>query len=110
MKFLSTIRKFCTPAYVYLVVSSILVLLSFLLTKCMSMDCFIMFAIRMIFVILWAFVLNYICDKVSKTVSWILVILPAVLLVFHVYSSPHMISISSMESSESEETDETKKV
>tara|TARA_B110000305_G_C19002543_1_gene431147 strand:- start:197 stop:514 length:318 start_codon:yes stop_codon:yes gene_type:complete len=85
------LKKLCTPAYVYLVISvvSILVLMfqnggntntycvgSF---ECPVANTSLIFLGEIIYVIFWTFILNLICKSGYKNISWFLVILPFVL-------------------------------
>ena len=72
--------KLCTPAIVYLV-SSILVFM--LVADMFSMY---MFFMKGLFVLLWTWFLNFLCNKGYETVSWILVIIPWVMFFFTVIS------------------------
>jgi hypothetical protein len=63
--------KMCTPALVYLTLSAIAVVLG-ILTKFNP----ITIAIKILFILIWAWILNFICEKGYKPVSWALVILP----------------------------------
>jgi hypothetical protein len=85
------LKKLCTPAYVYLVISvvSILVLMfqnggntntycvgSF---ECPVANTSLIFLGEIIYVIFWTFILNLICKSGYKNISWFLVLLPFVL-------------------------------
>ena len=69
--------KYCTPAQLYLVLGVIGLISGFfknygietLLTKAL-------------FLVIWAWVLNWLCSKGFKAVSWILVLLPFILVLF----------------------------
>jgi hypothetical protein len=66
--------KYCTPAQLYLVLGVIEIISSFfnkfsietLLTKAF-------------FLVIWAWVLNWLCSKGFKAISWILVLLPFIM-------------------------------
>jgi hypothetical protein len=69
--------KYCTPAQLYLVIGAIGVIMAFfknygvwtLLTKSL-------------FLVIWAWVLNWLCSKGFKAISWILVLLPYIMMLF----------------------------
>ncbi len=85
---LQTIKNLCTPAYVYLVISVIGIIVLMLQnggnsTK-YSVGCFdcnvpstaMVFIVKVIYIVFWTFVLNYICKAGYKNLSWFLVLLP----------------------------------
>ena len=69
--------KYCTPAQLYLILGAIGIVMGFfknfgiktLLTKAL-------------FLVIWAWVLNWLCSKGFKAVSWLLVLLPYILVFF----------------------------
>lgn len=69
--------KYCTPAQLYLVLGAIGIIMGFfknygvetLLTKSLLL-------------VLWAWVLNWLCSKGFKSISWILVLLPFITMFF----------------------------
>jgi hypothetical protein len=65
------ISKLCTPAMIYFVISFIvLILTSFSNFNVMSL------LIKLLFILFWSWILNYLCSSGLTIVSWILVILP----------------------------------
>lgn len=87
-KLLERIRKLCTPAYVYLVVSvvTIAVMMGQNLGNkhkycvgqysCSVPSTTMMFVIKAISVVFWTIVLNSLCQTGYTTLSWFLVIVP----------------------------------
>ena len=85
---LQTIKKLCTPAYVYLVISVIAMIILMIQnggnTNKYSMGCFhckvpstaMVFLVNILSIVFWTFVLNHICKLGYKKVSWFLVLLP----------------------------------
>ena len=85
---LESIKKLCTPAYVYLVISVLVMLILMVqnggnTTKyCVgSFNCDVpsttmVFIVKILYIAFWTFVLNYICKAGYKNVSWFLVLLP----------------------------------
>ncbi len=63
--------KYCTPAQLYLVLAAISLLSAFL--KDFSI---ITLLANAVFVVLFAWILNFLCKKGLKTISWVLVLLP----------------------------------
>ena len=88
---LKLIKKLCTPAYVYLVISVIaLIVLMFqnggnVDVYCVgSFECEVpstalIFFIKFIYVAFWTFVLDSICKAGHKQISWFLVVFPFIL-------------------------------
>jgi energy-coupling factor transporter transmembrane protein EcfT len=67
--------RICNPAKLYLVVSAIL--LVFAVFKKMSAGTFI---VNGAFILLWTFLLNWLCSKGFGNVAWVIVLLPFVFL------------------------------
>ena len=88
---LKLIKKLCTPAYVYLVISVIaLVVLMFQnggnvdqynvgSFECEVPSTALVFFIKFIYVAFWTFVLDSICKAGHKQISWFLVVFPFIL-------------------------------
>ena len=88
MNIVKSVRKLCTPSYVYLVLSVLsIVALMFqnagnTSTFCIgSYDCPVsstglVFASQVLYVAFWTFVLNAICKAGYKNISWFLVLVP----------------------------------
>lgn len=92
MKLMKTIRKLCTPAYVYLVIS-IIAIVAMMIQNGGNHDRFCLgnyecgvestaavFLGQGLYSIFWVFVLNYICKAGYKNISWFLVLLPYILM------------------------------
>jgi len=89
MKF--DIKKLCTPAYVYLVISMISIIIMIIQnagntnTYCLgNYGCQVsntawVFAGKAFYVILWTYVLNVICSYGYRNISWFLVLFPFML-------------------------------
>ena len=69
--------KYCTPAQLYLVIGAIGILSAFF--KKFSIETLLTNAL---FLVLWAWVLNWLCSKGLKAISWILVLLPYIAILF----------------------------
>jgi len=100
--------KICTPAQIYLIVSFILMVLSYFGMNAISQqitlnqannsflqslnftyqkDTRTSYVVQAVFIVLWTWVLSYLCKKGFSNLSWFLVLLPWVLmfLAFFVY-------------------------
>jgi len=100
--------KLCTPAQIYLIISFVLVILSYFGLNAISQqitlnesnnsflqslnftykkDTKTSYVVQVVFIVLWTWVLSYLCKKGFSNLSWFLVLLPWVLmfLAFFVY-------------------------
>ncbi len=81
----------CTPAYVYLVLSIILLIVMFCQNmyngvnvfclgsqQCNITDSTNIYLIKIVLIIFWTWVLNIICKEVTPTISWLLILFPFV--------------------------------
>lgn len=69
-------KELCTPAKIYFVISIIACLVA--LFKGIAVMAVI---VKVVFVLLWTYILGFLCKKGYKAVSWFLVLLPYVLIV-----------------------------
>lgn len=69
--------RFCTPAQLYLILAGIS-----LLTAFFNNFQVITLFVNGIFVLIYGYILNYMCSKGFKTISWIVVLLPFILFAF----------------------------
>ena len=91
MKLDKRIKKLCTPAYLYLVISVIaLVILGFQNLgnsgqynignySCPAENLVVIFIVKILYIAFWTWVLNWVCRKGYSNVSWFLVLLPFIL-------------------------------
>jgi hypothetical protein len=91
MKLAKTIKQLCTPAYLYLVISVIALVLLGLQNlgnsghysignySCSADNLVMLFLGKILYIAFWTYVLNWVCRKGHTTVSWILVLLPFLL-------------------------------
>jgi len=100
--------KLCTPAQIYLIVSVVMLVLSYFGLSAISQqlhahqssspmlqslnftyhkDSQTSYVVQCVFIVLWTWVLSYLCRKGYTSLSWFLVLLPWVLmfLAFFVY-------------------------
>ena len=94
MSLLNRIQKLCTPAYIYLVISLIILVVMTVQNvgdnqqycagnyACQVSNTSLIFLIKLIFVAFWTWVLNLICKAGAPIVSWVLVMFPIVLMFF----------------------------
>ena len=85
------LRQLCTPAYVYLVISVIAIIVMFVqnfgnsTTYCLgSYTCdvtnvFLIFVLKIVYVLFWTWILNLICSSGATPVAWFLLLLPFIL-------------------------------
>ena len=69
--------KYCTPAQLYLVLGAIGIISAFM--KNFSIETLLTNAL---FLVIWAWVLDWLCSKGFKSISWILVLMPFILMAF----------------------------
>jgi hypothetical protein len=69
--------KYCTPAQLYLVLGAIGIIMAFF--KDYGVETLLT---KSLFLVLWAWVLNWLCSKGFKAISWILVLLPFIMMFF----------------------------
>jgi hypothetical protein len=85
------IKKLCTPAYVYLVISVVAIIVLMFQNggnenvycignfECSVPSTPLIFLIKFLYVAFWTFILDSICKAGHKQVSWFLVVFPFVL-------------------------------
>ncbi len=85
------IKKLCTPAYVYLVISVISIIILMIQNsgnvdmycignyECPVPNTALIFFIKFLYVAFWTFVLDSICKAGHKQFSWFLVLFPFIL-------------------------------
>ena len=69
--------KYCTPAQLYLVLGAVGIISAFM--KNFSIETLLT---KALFVVIWAWVLDWLCSKGMKGISWILVLMPFILTAF----------------------------
>lgn len=91
MKLMESIRKLCSPAYVYLVISVIAIIALMLQNagnknkyQCGDFECNVpslgaVFLAKGLYVAFWTFILDALCKAGYKQASWFLVLLPFVM-------------------------------
>ena len=92
MKVPSKIKNLCTPAMVYLIIS-IIALIPVMIQnisnrrkycvgnyQCKVPSTINLFIAKGLYIIVWTFLLDYLCRKGYKQISWVIVLLPFVLM------------------------------
>jgi energy-coupling factor transporter transmembrane protein EcfT len=79
--------RFCTPAQLYLILAGIS-----LLTAFFNDFQVITLVVNGIFVLIWGWILNWLCSKGLKAISWILVLLPFILFIFTFFFAKDIVS------------------
>ena len=91
MSFPTKLKQLCTPSYVYFIISFIGLILSAIQNmgnnhkyslgtfSCPVSSCFVIFAIKMVIILFWTWVLNLMCKDGHAEVAWFLVLLPFVI-------------------------------
>ena len=83
-----SISDLCTPAMIYFWMSIIsLVVLAFMKFQPLSI------ILKVIFILLWTYLLNFLCSKGYSVVSWVLVVLPIITFVSIILLSLDAMSI-----------------
>lgn len=85
------IRRLCTPAYVYLVISMIAIVVMGYQNyhnvdvycignySCSNTNITLIFVIKIFYVLFWTWILNIICSAGATNVAWFLVLFPFIL-------------------------------
>lgn len=91
MKIVDSIRKLCSPAYVYLVISAIAIISMMIqnagatntycvgMYECPASNLPAIFISKMIYVAFWTFVLDSICKAGHTRIAWFILLLPLIL-------------------------------
>ena len=91
-EFPKTLKDLCSPAFIYFIFSMIALILVLFQNlgntnnynvgsfSCKVPNTAIIFIIKLIYILFWTYILNLICKDGHKTLSWLLVLLPWILL------------------------------
>ena len=86
------LRKLCTPAYLYLVVSVFSIIIIMLQNgsnsntycmgnySCQVPNIYLIFVIKLLYVLFWTWILNLLCKSGYPGVSWALFLFPFILM------------------------------
>ena len=87
-----SLRELCTPAVIYFIISMISLIIVLLQNlgnsnsycvgsfSCRVPSTMLVFVVKLIYVLFWTYVLNLICKDGHTTLSWLLILLPWILL------------------------------
>jgi hypothetical protein len=90
--FPKTLKELCTPAMIYFVISVIALVMVLLQNlgnqnsynvgsfSCRVPNTALVFIIKLIYILFWTWVLNLICKDGHTSISWLLVLLPWIML------------------------------
>ena len=73
---MNTFRSYCTPAKIYLTIAAIYCIIQLFTVP------IVFVLINFGFALIWAFILQWLCSKGFSSVSWFLVLLPYVAMLF----------------------------
>ena len=91
------INKLCTPALFYLIISIISIIITLFITigdrsiyclgkiNCDMSYISIVIIIKIIFMLLWTWILNLICKAGYSSISWFLVLLPFIIIILFIF-------------------------
>lgn len=86
------IRNWCTPAYFYFIISIIAILIMSIQNygntnvyclgdyTCDVTSTFLIFVIKVLYVLFWTWILNLLCKNGYESVSWFIFLLPYVIM------------------------------
>jgi len=92
MAFPKSLKELCTPALVYFIISMVALAIVFLQNignsnsyhlgsfSCRVPNTMVVFIVKVIYVLFWTWILNLICKDGHTGISWLLVLLPFILL------------------------------
>ena len=92
MSFPRKLKDLCTPALVYFIISMISLIILFVQNlgyqdsyhvgnfSCKVPSTILVFVIKLIYILFWTWILNLICKDGHTGISWLLVLLPFILL------------------------------
>ena len=91
-KYLKDFKNLCSPAFIYLFISVVVFIVIAIQNfgnttkycvgpyQCYLPNTFLVFIFHALYILFWTFILNCLCKAGYKEISWLLVILPLVLL------------------------------
>jgi len=89
---LSGLRKLCTPSYVYLVISSIALVVMLYQNvgnvdkyclgsyTCNVSSTALIFVIKAVYILFWTWILNLMCKANATGIAWFLLLLPVIIM------------------------------
>ena len=85
------LRNLCTPAYIYLVISMVLLVVMYIQNRnninvyCLgAYECDVtnltaIFLVKFVYILFWTWILNLICSSGFTSISWLLLLMPIIL-------------------------------
>lgn len=77
MQLQTVFNSLCAPAKIYLVLSTVAIVVGIF-----NKFSFMAIMGKILFMLFWVFILNYLCMHGLKTLSWLLVLLPYIIMLF----------------------------
>jgi hypothetical protein len=77
--------RFCTPAKIYFALAVLSCIVA-LFHKIKILAVFI----KLVFAFIWTFILNWLCSKGYKTIAWVLLVWPYIIMLYIVMNAPKM--------------------
>ena len=86
------LKKLCTPSYVYLVISTIFLIVASVQNygnvntyclgdySCEVTSTTVIFLIKVLYILFWTWILNLMCNAGASGIAWFLVLLPFILM------------------------------
>ena len=90
--FPKSLNQLCYPAKIYFIISMIALIIIFLQNlghnnsyhlgsfSCRVPNTFLVFIVKLIYILFWTWILNLICKDGHSGISWLLILLPFILL------------------------------
>jgi hypothetical protein len=93
MKMLFKINQLCTPAYLFFMISMVLLVIVAIQNmmeknktdysmgryRCRVPSCMLMFVLKVLYIIFWTWVLNLMCKDGHKDIAWFVFLLPYII-------------------------------
>ena len=92
MAFPKSLAQLCTPAYIYFILSVLMIVITAFqnmgnngrytlgMFSCLVPSCMLVFALKIVYILFWTWVLNLMCKDGHTEIAWFLLLLPFVLL------------------------------
>ena len=92
MAFPRSLAQLCTPAYIYFVLSVLMIVVTAFqnmgnngrytlgMFSCLVPSCLLVFALKIVYILFWTWVLNLMCKDGHSDIAWLLLLFPFVLL------------------------------
>jgi hypothetical protein len=86
------LRDLCSPAKVYLIISVIALVIILIQSSsnpniycvgnfsCETSNIYMVFILKILYILLWTWILNFICRSGAPMVSWVLILFPFILM------------------------------